>query len=279
MSLKLEMLQAARMAPRLLGESTDLIRGFVRRQQNPAGGFNDRSGRNDLYYTVFGLDCLVALQEPVEEDALERFLKLSGTGAELDLVHLSCLARCWAVLPSRFPSDLRAALLENLEKFTPETVYQCFLLCGAWTDLQEPIQNPTAILACLESMRSADGAYGNAAGLPLGSTNATAAAATLLRHLGRTIPAQVSPWLIARCDPAGGFRAMPNAPIPDLLSTATALHALAGMQVPLEKIKEPCLDFIDSLWTNEGGFHGHWTDDHLDVEYTSYGLLALGHLA
>jgi hypothetical protein len=45
------------------------------------------------------------------------------------------------------------------------------------------------------------------------------------------------------------------------------------------KIKEPCLDFVDSLWSNAGGFHGHWGDDHLDCEYTYYGLLALGHLS
>jgi hypothetical protein len=44
-------------------------------------------------------------------------------------------------------------------------------------------------------------------------------------------------------------------------------------------VKEPCLDFIDSLWTNEGAFHGNWADDHVDCEYTFYGLLALGHLA
>jgi hypothetical protein len=54
---------------------------------------------------------------------------------------------------------------------------------------------------------------------------------------------------------------------------------VAGLQIPFDPIKEPCLDFLDSLWTNEGGFHGHWGDDHLDVEYTSYALLALGHLA
>ena len=44
-------------------------------------------------------------------------------------------------------------------------------------------------------------------------------------------------------------------------------------------IKEPCLDFVDSLWTNQGAFYGNWTDDMLDVEYTYYGLLALGHLS
>jgi hypothetical protein len=43
--------------------------------------------------------------------------------------------------------------------------------------------------------------------------------------------------------------------------------------------KERCLDFVDSLWSAEGGFHGHWADDHLDAEYTYYGLLALGHLS
>jgi hypothetical protein len=67
--------------------------------------------------------------------------------------------------------------------------------------------------------------------------------------------------------------------MPDLLSTATALHALAGLEAPIARVRESCLDFVDSLWTNEGGFHGHWADEHLDCEYTFYGLLALGHLS
>src|SRR5439155_373210 len=33
------------------------------------------------------------------------------------------------------------------------------------------------------------------------------------------------------------------------------------------------------LETNEGAFHGQWADDHVDCEYTYYGLLALGHLS
>ena len=67
--------------------------------------------------------------------------------------------------------------------------------------------------------------------------------------------------------------------MPDLLNTAVALHTLDALQAPLEPIRESCLDFIDSLWSAEGGFHGNWTDDQLDIEYTYYGLLALGHLA
>jgi hypothetical protein len=68
--------------------------------------------------------------------------------------------------------------------------------------------------------------------------------------------------------------------MPDLLSTATALHALSCLDRPLSPAKrEQCLDFIDTLWDAGGGFHGHWADDDLDAEYTFYGLLALGHLA
>ena len=51
------------------------------------------------------------------------------------------------------------------------------------------------------------------------------------------------------------------------------------MRAICEQMKEKCLDFIDTLWTNEGAFHGHWGDEHLDCEYTFYGLLALGHLS
>jgi hypothetical protein len=58
-----------------------------------------------------------------------------------------------------------------------------------------------------------------------------------------------------------------------------ALHALDGLQVDFSSLKERMLDYVDSLWSAGGGFHGHWADDELDVEYTYYGLLALGHLA
>ena len=64
------------------------------------------------------------------------------------------------------------------------------------------------------------------------------------------------------------------------LSTATALHTLAALDQALPAVvKEHTLDFVDSLWNATGGFHGHWADDALDVEYTVYALLALGHLA
>jgi hypothetical protein len=130
----------------------------------------------------------------------------------------------------------------------------------------------------LKPLATPDGAWANDRGLKTGLTNATAAAVSLLRHLECPVPPAIGPWLLARAHRQGGFLAAPQAPMPDLLSTATALHALAGLGVGLAPVREPCLDFLDSLWTNAGAFHGHWADDLLDCEYTFYGLLALGHL-
>ncbi len=108
----------------------------------------------------------------------------------------------------------------------------------------------------------------------------SAGAVVLLNNLHLPINPEVCRWLRDRLHPQGGFVAVPGAPMPDLLTTATALHALAALEVRLtEEQTERCLDFIDTLWNATGGFHGNWTDDYLDCEYTFYGLLALGHLS
>jgi prenyltransferase beta subunit len=137
---------------------------------------------------------------------------------------------------------------------------------------------PNGLLASLDRLRARDGGFGNLPGAPAGVTTATSAVVTLMRQLDRDPDPSLAEWLLSRCLPAGGFFALPGAPMPDLLSTATALHALAGLHVPLNGLREPCLDFIDSLWTNRGGFYGHWSDDAIDTEYTYYALLSLGHL-
>ena len=96
MSLRLQLLQVARLAPRLLGESTDLVRDFYRRQFTPEGAACDRGGRPDLYYTIFALAGAQALDVPVPVDTLSVWLESHGDGASLDFVHVGALARCWA---------------------------------------------------------------------------------------------------------------------------------------------------------------------------------------
>lgn len=296
MSIRLEMLQVARVAPKLLGDSTDLVRRFIQSQFSSDGAGLDRDGEPDIYYTVFCLEAGLALQMPDCGVATRRYLESMGQGGDLDFIHLCCLIRAWACVGLQHTSPTwRRAMRERIAAFRtgdggyaidprgPGSAYGCFLALAAHQDLREPIPSPEGLLACLGSLRTTDGGWSNvtaiqgpAAG---GATLATAAAVTVLRHLNADIPEEVEPWLLAQAHPQGGFKAAPEAPIPDLLTTATVLHTLSGLGADLANLQEPCLDLVDSLWNNAGGFHGHWADDHIDAEYTYYALLALGHLA
>ena len=293
-SLRLEMLQVARVAPKALGESAELVRDFFLRQFTPDGGGMDREGRADLYYTIFSLAGLQAFQAKVPVENAEAFLRTFGDGGGLDFVHLGALARCRAVVGlEKMPAGLADTFLSRIEAFRsrdggydsdPDSAhgnaYGCFVALGAYQDLRREMPDPLRMVQCLKFLESPDGAWANARGLAAGSTNATAAAVAVLHQLGMPVNAGVADWLLARAHPQGGFLAMPNAPLPDLLSTATALHALACLEREIPAAaREHCLDFIDTLWSAEGGFHGHWADDDLDAEYTFYGLLALGHLS
>lgn len=285
------MLQVARLSPKLLGDSRNLVSQFLHTQINPDGAFRNRAGDSDLYYTVFGIESLIALQEQPPTEAIASYLCSLADGQDLDFVHLTCLARSWAGISRQPAAALTQAILNRLATYrTPDggynqtpgashgTAYAAFLAVGMFQDLNQPIPEPDRLVASLESVRAADGSFGNVPGAPVGVTTATAGVVTLMRQLEHEPDPALANWLLSRFLPSGGFFAVPGAPIPDLLSTASALHALAGMHVPLAGLREPCLDFIDSLWTNRGGFYGHWSDDAIDTEYTYYALLSLGHL-
>ena len=285
------MLQVARRGAQFLGEALPLVRAFAQsRFQNGAG--LDREGRPDLYYTIFALATLQAVDAPLPTADLRQFLASFADGSTLDFVHLGALARSLAVA-GEAPPPLKTALLQRIESYRSAdggyegdkhalhgTAYGGFVAYGAYQDLEVPLPNPLRLVQSLKFLETPDGAWGNAPGLVAGSTNASAAAITLLHQMEMPVNASAAQWLLQQLHAEGGFLAMPRAPIPDLLSTATSLHALACMDTPLTAhARERCLDFLDSLWNAEGGFHGHWADDHLDVEYTFYGLLALGHLS
>lgn len=285
------MLQVARLAPTLLGESRELVVRFLRSTQQADGSFRDRGESSDLYYTVFGLEGLLALNEPLPAETAD-YLTRFGDGETLDFVHLTCLARAWgSVSKSGPPERVRDPLTARLLGYRSDdggfavspgsdtgTAYACFLAMGALEDLRADA-DLSAMAQCLAGLRAADHGYANHAGATEGSTPATSAAVMVLHHLGQAPDPRVTEWLRARCHYEGGFFAAPRAPIPDLLSTATSLHALAALQADIAPLKEPCLDFVDTLWTSRGGFYGNWTDQILDCEYTYYGLLALGHLS
>ena len=267
------MLRAARRAKAALPDA-GAAAAFVRGQALPDGGFRDRSGKADLYYSVFGLQCLLALDaldepaatghsEPAAEAAgysrpcAERYLGSFGDPRGLDLVHAACLARCWALVRPRHPAGragVGRALAERIESFRSAdggynpvagsaagSAYGCFLALGAWQDLgREPPDAAqygpvwAGIVRCVRSLRIAGGGYTNEASLPFASAPATAAAALVLAELGRPADESAAAYLVNCVHPSGGLVAMIGAPAADLLSTATGLHALARMGAPTD---------------------------------------------
>ncbi|HVY68486.1 MAG TPA: prenyltransferase/squalene oxidase repeat-containing protein, partial [Verrucomicrobiae bacterium] len=177
MSLRLEMMQVARLAPRLLGESGALVRDFLLRQQNSDGGFRDRAGKSDLYYTVFGLDSLLALETSGIVPATAsgkvfaragEFVRFQGAGDSLDFVHLCCLARGWAAVEDQAKTDaappgLRAELARKIGEFRAAdggfnpvrgsatgTAYGAFLALGGYQDSKTELPEPLRLVQSLK---------------------------------------------------------------------------------------------------------------------------------
>lgn len=287
-----DILTVARRSKQWLEASGDRVAAFALGQMNGDGGFRGRSERSDLYYTAFGIDCVLAMDNELPARQIAEYLSGFGTGQELDLVHLACLARCLSRLgPQDAGGRRRASIVKNLEAYHRGdggystsrgrghgSCYGCFLAQMAYRDLGLNAPEPAGMLRCLRGLRTADGAYANEPNPPAGTTTATAAAVVLLRDLGGAPDAAAVQWLLSRCRGDGGFLAGPAAPIPDLLSTASTLYALSVASVPLAEIRQPCLDFIRSLWDERGAFCGSWADRTPDCEYTFYGLLAIGSL-
>ena len=241
---------------------------------------------------MFALECLHALQGDIPREQTANYVQKFEEVEKLDFVHLSCLVRAAAAIDLQNKID-GERILNCMRKYQAQdggynvtkdqkhgSAYANFLLLGAYQDLKMDMPDAikSAIIYNLRSLEAADGGYANMPNMPQGNVTASAAAIAVLHTWQIPLGNQLTMWLMNHCID-GGFCNNLTFPVPDLLSTATALHSLAYLKANIEPIVEPGLDFVDSLWTNSGGFYGNWTDEILDCEYTFYGLLALGHLS
>ena len=297
-----DLVDIARQSVRLISpDGAARIAAFLLDACDDDAAFTNRAGEPDLYYSGFGLDALLALgAAPRNPQGLRTFIQSAFDTPSPSFVDSASALRCLHALDRAGcgqpdDSELRDQALHAIirhrsadggynherEGAAHGTVYAAYLAAQAHRDAGTPWPQAPEALASLESLRTPDGGYANHIGAAQGSTPATAAAVVLFVHAGSLARAQEASRFLALCrDPSGGYRAAPSAPLPDLLSTATALYAEA-LAAPLDAppAMRPNLAFIESLWGDDGGFRGHAHDDAADVEYTFYGLLALGALA
>lgn len=261
---------------------------YLRSHRSPTGGYLGRAEKPDLYYTAFALEALRAIGQLDDDPATRTWLRSFGPGDSLDLIHASCLARCWASLGlARLAPADRLGLIEHLAGFASDDggfafspgasaaeVFATFFATAALQDLDAP---PPTDPRAIARLARPDGSFPNVAGL--GATlPSTAAAAVLLCELGQP-PDKSAEWIAARQLPYGGFAASPDLRRADVLSSAVALHALARLGQPLTNAQaDRACTFVASLARPDGSYQPAPDDSTSDCEYLFYGLLARGEL-
>lgn len=244
------------------------IKTFILRKQTTQGGFMDRAGKCDLYYSLFAYYVAEALAITEVKESLRNYVEKTVHESSLSGVHLYCAAILHAKL---FDIGKTSAILKKLVKAdlkqakNQHSEYTNFLGILALYYLEDFI-GMKRILGHYKSFHFQES-------LPC---PVTAATAILMETAGKPDQAATDK-LMAYYRGRGGFAALKHAPAEDLLSTAVALYALHFINADIRLIKPECLTFVDGLY-DDGGFRSMQPDVETDVEYTFYGLLALGAL-
>jgi len=241
------------------------IRSFILSQQTPEGGYADRGGKCDLYYTLFGY-YIAETFSVTKVELLKAYVAATVENDHLSGVHLYCGAILYAKLIGLDVNTekLRKQIVADLIKAdSKQPDYSGFLGIMALYYLED-FRNVQRVINQYKRTISLDG-------LPC---PVVAATAVLLGMAGNRQP-EAEEMLKSFYRESGGFAALHRAPAEDLLSTGVALYALHFLDADLRMMKPDCLAFVDGLYDN-GGFRATQFDSMSDVEYTFYGLLGLG---
>ena len=255
-------------APQILDdEMVSEIRSFVIRQQTNEGGFADRGGKTDLYYTLFGIYVAEALSVSNVFEPARNYVINQVHNSHLSGVHLYCGAILYSKLigSDETSEKLRRQIISDLRISTSEQPeYSGFLGILALYYLEDYRNIQHVVNQYKRSVTLKENTP-----CPVVAANAVIQAMAGKRSSGN---AEV---LYSFRRENGGFAALHRAPSDDLLSTGVALYTLHFLEADIRLIKPDCLGFIDNLYDN-GGFRSTSEDYMTDVEYTFYGLLALG---
>ena len=245
------------------------IKNHILKSITKEGGFADRGGKTDLYYSMFG--CFVAEALSVNEifPQLKDYVKRTVTQDSLSGIHLFCGAILYSKLHGfdAITEKLKKKVeIELTSKSASKSEYNYFI--GLLTLYY--LKNYRFILKLKKRIKDFSDAKESPCSL-------AAAEAVINKVLGKSVK-EVEIKLKSLYRGNGDFAALQRAPITDLLSTAVALYALHFIDSDIKNIKPDCLSYVDGLYLN-GGFCATEMDFDIDIEYTFYGLLALGALS
>ena len=268
----------------------------VQSMQRPDGGFPGRAGGSDLYYTAFAVRTLAILDalDPIVAADTLRFLKsfLERQIPLVDLISLLLAAfTIEAATGEDFLDEVDPAWPDRLEARleacrcadggyarTPQghagSVYQSFLHVLCYELVDRPVPDREALVAFFRGRAVPSGGFVEVRVARRPGVNPTAAAIAGLRMLDALDHDLILPtieFVLGQAELGGGFRASPRAPVPDLLSTFTALWTLEELGARDRADGAAHRGFVDRLET-PAGYLGVLFDEVADVEYTFYGV-------
>lgn len=258
------------------------------------GGFRGRKGNGNLYYSAFAIRGLFLLGRLDDQPILSRmtqFLDEHQHRKDFSPVDILSWTFCTSLINTvqgkEFSSQQTSALLHRWEYFRRadgcfaaseksafSSTYTTFLSAIFYELLGVSERSRRIPIEPILARRRSDGGFVELPPLQYSGTNPTAAVVGLLTLLEIPLPGkQKTIDFLCRCQrPGGGFQAHTRIPIPDLLSSFSALTALYDLDAA-EHVNRPALrNFVAGLRAPDGGFFGVPLDRQSDVEYTFYGM-------
>jgi len=247
----------------------DEIKTFIKNQQDKNGGFVDRAQNPDLYYSLFGLWLSLATDQKELQRNLKDFVSTKNMNPSSSPVEDLALLLIKSELDSGQKKKSVFSIIRTVLKKGRliELSYQFFLItlvidatgknkklyyffARIWLCFYKPKGNiPCSLIAAILYARKTVGL-----------------SSSVLQN-------KILEFTVEK----GGFRAFESVETSDMLSTGVALFVLKETGYDLRMIKPGCLDFIQENYS-AGAFLSGDGDVTKDLEYTFYGLLALGSL-
>ncbi len=250
-------------------DSRNQISSFIESRQHEDGGFMDRSGRSDPYYSLFGCLLSAALDLNALNEKHRSFVKeciLHKPDKTIDLLALT-LIRTVLFKTEKGPSIVPILKKIIKERHQIDLTYRFFLLLLV-LDAQNKYTSTLNFIARIW-LRF----YHPTEGIPC---SISAALLFVKRRVGLNYQREQQKLLTFYVE-GRGFKVLNSVENCDMLSTAVALFVLKDCGYDLRLISPSCLDFIEENF-DSGAFLSGDGDQTRDLEYTFYGLIALGSL-
>lgn len=250
-------------------QSIQEVKQFLLSLQHENGGFTDRAGKSDLYYSLFAHFILKNFQDAEYSNKLLEFVNSSAGKKNLNLVDRCCIAI--------LNKDVKGSKIQNIRNifsvlkhfiggsYDGSLSYKYFLVfltLDAFGFNNRITRFFARMIARTPSITE---------NMPCSAL----AAQMIFRKQLKYDVSREAKWLMRYFDDRTGFKAFPSTPNADLLSVAVALTALKVCRFEVALYAPSCMDFLEKNYA-EGAFLSGDGDEHRDTEYTFYGLLTLG---